>query len=226
MVAALTLLRVGLRMPRCASTTAPMALSCGVTTACMCARRPSLDQSRNVCRAAAYSGGCRAVVARPRDNLALSLAARQPCPLGEVVARYRATTSPLRRGGPHPLFFDRATTSPLRRGCRAVPRDNLALFLTARQPRPLGEVVARPRDNPSLTPLRGEVVARRLSRVARHCRQLIFSRETTVTVAPSDALLGLDGTFGVGWDLSPQDGTLGAQRPLASRLTFFTLTSS
>ena len=124
MVAALTLLRVGLRMPRCASTTAPMALSCGVTTACMCARRPSLDQSRNVCRAAAYSGGCRAVVARPRDNLALSLAARQPCPLGEVVARYRATTSPLRRGGPHPLFFDRATTSPLRRGCRAVPRDN------------------------------------------------------------------------------------------------------
>ena len=135
MVAALTLLRVGLRMPRCASTTAPMALSCGVTTACMCARRPSLDQSRNVCRAAAYSGGCRAVVARPRDNLALSLAARQPCPLGEVVARYRATTSPLRRGphplffdrattsplrrgGPHPLFFDRATTSPLRRGCR------------------------------------------------------------------------------------------------------------
>ena len=75
------------------------------------------------------------VVARPRDNLALSLTARQPRPLGEVVARYRATTSPLIRGGPHSLSFDRATTSPLRGGCRAdrattwlffLPRDNLA----------------------------------------------------------------------------------------------------
>jgi len=65
---------------RCASTTA---LSCGVTTACMCARRPSLVQRpRNVFRAAAYSGGCREVVARPRDNLALSLTARQPRLLG------------------------------------------------------------------------------------------------------------------------------------------------
>ena len=180
LVAALTFLRVGLRLSRCASTTAPMALSCGVSTACMCARRPSPDQRpRHVCRAAAYSGGCREVVARPRDNLALSLTARQPRPLGGVVARYRATTSPLIRGGPHPLSFDRATTSPTRRGCRAVPRDNIALLLTARQPgsfvdrattsplrggcratarqpgsfltarppRPPGEVVARPRDN-------------------------------------------------------------------------------
>ena len=47
------------------------------------------------------------VVARPRDNLALSLTARQPRPLGEV---------------------------------------GLTLcFLTARQPRPLGEVVERKR---------------------------------------------------------------------------------
>ena len=149
LVAALTFLRVGLRLFRCASTTAPMALSCGVSTACMCARRPSPDQRpRHVCRAAAYSGGCREVVARPRDNLALSLTARQPRPLGEVVARYRATTSPLIRGGPHPLSFDRATTSPTRRGCRAVPGDNLALLLTARQPRPLGEVVARTARQP------------------------------------------------------------------------------
>ena len=103
LVAALTFLRVGLKLSRCASTTAPMALSCGVSTACMCARRPSPDQRpRHVCRAAAYSGGCREVVARPRDNLALSLTARQPRPLGGVVARYRATTSPLIRRGPHP----------------------------------------------------------------------------------------------------------------------------
>ena len=39
LVAAITFLRVGLRLSRCASTTAPMALSCGVSTACMCARR-------------------------------------------------------------------------------------------------------------------------------------------------------------------------------------------
>ena len=136
LVAAITFLRVGLRLSRCASTTAPMALSCGVSTACMCARRPSPDQRpRHVCRAAAYSGGCREVVARPRDNLALSLTARQPRPLGEVVARYRATTSPLSGG------------------CRATR--------TARQPRPLGEVVARHRATTS--PL-SRVVARYLSR--------------------------------------------------------------
>ena len=89
----------------------------------------------------AVGNSCRAV---PRDNLSpyrrLSRGtARQSRPLGEVVARYRATTSPLMkvvarcpdRATTSPLrgvvARHSATTSPLRRGYRAAPRDNLAL---------------------------------------------------------------------------------------------------
>jgi len=121
----------------------------------------------------------REVVARYRATTSRS--AQQPRPLGKVVARHRATTSPLRGGC-------RATTSPLRGGCRAITSPltgGCRATWTARQPRPLGEVVARCRERTACSAPAG--MCGHVSKVARHKSRRALSAERPST--PSARLL-------------------------------------
>ena len=78
---------------------------------------------------------------QPRRKQLSRGTARQPRPLGEVVARCRATTSPLRRG------CRAVPTSPLR-GVVARYRATTSLLMVKERK---SQVVARPRDNLATT---------------------------------------------------------------------------